>query len=174
MSKENQLDLANYFPYLINRVGAVFVVNFTRDALDAEDLSIVMWRVLAALSNNGGQRQTDLAAMTSIEVSTLSRIVARLLKRGLITRERSPNDNREVAVALSPQGKTRLRASTKSRRLRNCRRANWRSSGAPCGRCTTIWPTIRRTWIRLHTAHISSATRPLAQGVRAAILRATY
>ena len=87
----------------------MFVVNFTRDALDAEDLSIVMWRVLAALSNNGGQRQTDLAAMTSIEVSTLSRIVARLLKRGLITRERSPNDNREVAVALSPQGKTLVR-----------------------------------------------------------------
>ena len=109
VSKENQLDLSGYFPYLINRVGAVFVANFTRDALDAEDLTIVMWRVLAALSNNGGQRQTDLAAMTSIEVSTLSRIVARLLKRGLITRERSVSDNREVAVALSAQGRTLVR-----------------------------------------------------------------
>jgi DNA-binding MarR family transcriptional regulator len=109
VSKENQLDLANYFPYLINRVGALFVAGFTRDALDAEDLSIVMWRVLAALSNSGGQRQTDLAAMTSIEVSTLSRVVARLLKRGLITRERSASDNREVAVALSAQGRALVR-----------------------------------------------------------------
>ena len=105
MSKSDQLDLARYFPYLINRVGAVFVTDFTRDALASEDLTIVMWRVLAALSNNGGQRQTDLAAMTSIEVSTLSRVVARLLKRGLITRQRSRADNREVAVTLSARGK---------------------------------------------------------------------
>jgi DNA-binding MarR family transcriptional regulator len=105
VSKSDQLDLARYFPYLINRVGAVFVTDFTRDALTPEDLTIVMWRVLAALSNNGGQRQTDLAAMTSIEVSTLSRVVARLLKRGLITRQRSRADNREVAVTLSARGK---------------------------------------------------------------------
>jgi len=105
VSKSDQLDLARYFPYLINRVGAVFVTDFTRDALASEDLTIVMWRVLAALSNNGGQRQTDLAAMTSIEVSTLSRVVARLLKRGLITRQRSRADNREVAVTLSARGK---------------------------------------------------------------------
>ena len=105
MSKSDRLDLARYFPYLINRVGAVFVTDFTRDALAPEELTIVMWRVLAALSNNGGQRQTDLAAMTSIEVSTLSRVVARLLKRGLITRQRSRADNREVAVTLSARGK---------------------------------------------------------------------
>ena len=109
MRKPEPLDLARYFPYLVNRVGAIFVVNFTRDALNAEDLSIQMWRVLAALSNNGGQRQIDLAAMTSIEVSTLSRVVARLTRRGLITRTRSRDDNREMRVALSAQGKTLVR-----------------------------------------------------------------
>jgi DNA-binding MarR family transcriptional regulator len=104
-----QLDLSGYFPYLINRVGALFVASFTGDALDAEDLSIQMWRVLAALSNNGGQRQIDLATMTSIEVSTLSRIVARLMRRGLITRKRSRADNREFAVALSAAGQKLVR-----------------------------------------------------------------
>lgn len=101
---EARLDLPAYFPYLINRVGALFIANFTQAALDAEDLSIQMWRVLAALPNNGGQRQIDLAAMTSIEVSTLSRIIARLMRRGLITRRRSREDNREFSVALSPSG----------------------------------------------------------------------
>lgn len=109
MSKSSQLDLARYFPYLINRVGAIFVTDFTRDALTAEDLSIGMWRVLATLSNDGRQRQTDLAAMTSIEVSTLSRIVARLALRGLVTRQRSRDDNREVAVALSARGRVLVR-----------------------------------------------------------------
>ena len=35
----------------------------------------------------------------------MSRVVARLLKRGLITRQRSRADNREVAVTLSARGK---------------------------------------------------------------------
>lgn len=103
------LDLAGYFPYLINRVGALFVERYTTEALDREDLSIAMWRVLAVLSNNGSQRQVDLALMTSIEVSTLSRIVARLLRRGLITRKRSREDNREFSVALSGSGRKLVR-----------------------------------------------------------------
>ena len=41
-----------------------------------------MWRVLAALSNNGGQRQVDLSGMTSIDVSTMSRLVSRLVRDG--------------------------------------------------------------------------------------------
>ena len=35
-----------------------------------------MWRVLAALSNNGEQRQIDLVDMTSIDASTMSRLVS--------------------------------------------------------------------------------------------------
>ena len=108
-SFEARLDLSAYFPYLINRVGALFVASYTSEALDKEDISIAMWRVLAALSNNGGQRQIDLAQMTSIEVSTLSRIVARLMRRGLITRKRSREDNREFAVALSMSGQKLVR-----------------------------------------------------------------
>jgi DNA-binding MarR family transcriptional regulator len=109
VAKSEKLDLSGYFPYLINRVGSIFVESYIREALDAEKLSIAMWRVLAALSNNGGQRQIDIAVRTSIDVSTLSRIVARLLRRGLITRVRSREDSREVVVALSPEGKALVR-----------------------------------------------------------------
>ena len=65
-----------------------------------------MWRVLAALSNNGGQRQVDLAGMTSIDASTMSRLVTRLVRMGLVTRSRSATSNREVVVELSPKGRT--------------------------------------------------------------------
>ena len=75
MAQRPQLELADFFPYLINRVGFALVAGFTGDALDRHHLSIAMWRVLAALSNNGQQRQIDLADMTSIDVSTLSRLV---------------------------------------------------------------------------------------------------
>src|SRR5262245_53637563 len=64
-----------------------------------------MWRVLAALSNSGGQRQVDLSGMTSIDPSTMSRLVSRLVRGGLVTRSRSETSNREVVVALTPKGR---------------------------------------------------------------------
>jgi MarR family transcriptional regulator, organic hydroperoxide resistance regulator len=99
------LDLANYLPYLLNRVGFALVESFTADALKANHLSIDMWRVLAALSNNGGQRQVDLSGMTSIDASTMSRLVSRLVRMGLVTRSRSRKSSREVLVALTPKGR---------------------------------------------------------------------
>ncbi len=105
MTRRPPLDLDNYLPYLLNRVGFALVASFTADALAQHRLSIDMWRVLAALSNNGGQRQIDLADMTSIDASTLSRLVTRLVNIGLVTRSRSKKSSREVVVALSPKGK---------------------------------------------------------------------
>jgi DNA-binding MarR family transcriptional regulator len=105
VAERNHLDLGNYLPYLINRVGFALVESFTADALKPNDLSIEMWRVLAALSNNGGQRQVDLSAMTSIDVSTMSRLVSRLVHMGLVTRSRSQQSSREVVVALSGKGR---------------------------------------------------------------------
>src|SRR4029453_3675461 len=46
----------------------------------------------------------DVAARTSIDVSTLSRVVTRLVKMGLVTRTRSSTNNREVVVRLTPKG----------------------------------------------------------------------
>jgi len=105
VTERPQLDLGNYLPYLINRVGFALVASFTMDALKPNDLSIDMWRVLAALSNNGGQRQVDLSGMTSIDVSTMSRLISRLVRMGLVTRSRSDRSSREVVVALSPKGR---------------------------------------------------------------------
>lgn len=107
MADRNHLDLGNYLPYLINRVGFALVENFTAGALKGSGVSIDMWRVLAALSNNGGgQRQVDLSGMTSIDASTMSRLVSRLVRLGLATRSRSQKSSREVVVALSPKGRT--------------------------------------------------------------------
>jgi MarR family transcriptional regulator, organic hydroperoxide resistance regulator len=106
---KKSLDLAEYLPYLVNRVGFALVARFTREALAREDLSIAMWRVLVALSNVGEQRQVDIAGMTSIDVSTLSRLVTRLMRRGLVTRRRSNVSSREVMVALSASGAELMR-----------------------------------------------------------------
>ena len=105
MADRSHLDLGNYLPYLINRVGFALVDSFTNDALTQNGLSIAMWRVLAALSNNGEQRQVDLVTMTSIDASTMSRLVSRLVRNGLVTRSRSAKSSREVVVELGPKGR---------------------------------------------------------------------
>jgi DNA-binding MarR family transcriptional regulator len=99
-----KLDFGDFLPYLINRVGFALVHNFTRDALAPTGLSIAMWRVLAVLPGHGEQRQIDLAEMTSIDSSTLSRLVTRLVELGLVTRRRSTSSSREVVVDLTAKG----------------------------------------------------------------------
>ena len=103
-----KLDLDNYLPYLVNRVGTIIAEQFGDDALAPYRLSVAMWRVMAALASKGGQRQIDLAGLTSIEVSTLSRIVTRLVRMGVATRTRSVSSTREVIVKLTPKGRTQV------------------------------------------------------------------
>jgi MarR family transcriptional regulator, organic hydroperoxide resistance regulator len=49
-------------------------------------------------------RQVDLSTRTGVDASTMSRIVSRLVRVGLVTRSRSKASSREVVVALSPKG----------------------------------------------------------------------
>ena len=106
MSRHPRLNLSDYLPYLINRVGFALVARFSEDALAERGLSIAMWRVLAALSHDGAQRQIDLSELTSIEVSTLSRLVTRLVRMGLASRTRNSTNSREVTVELTAKGRT--------------------------------------------------------------------
>jgi DNA-binding MarR family transcriptional regulator len=103
MTRSRTLDLADYLPYLINRVGSALVARFTEEALARHDLTIAMWRVLVTLSQFGPLRQIDLSDHTSIDVSTLSRLVTRLARLGYVTRARSTNSNREVTVQTTPK-----------------------------------------------------------------------
>jgi DNA-binding MarR family transcriptional regulator len=100
----SSLDLGDYLPYLVNRVGSIIAEQFDEEALAAHGVSVAMWRVLAALASAGEQRQIDLADLTSIDSSTLSRLVTRLIRIGLVTRTRSSTSNREVVVKLSAKG----------------------------------------------------------------------
>ena len=101
-----RLQLENYLPYLVNRVGAALADRFTATTLERHHLSIMMWRVLVVLSNNGGRRLIDLSQMTSIDLSTLSRMVARLVRLGIVSRKRSKVSDREVEVKLTLKGQS--------------------------------------------------------------------
>ena len=108
MASRIHLELDDYLPYLINRVGVAIAGTYTAETLAPLGLSLDVWRVLAALSNNGEQRQIDLVDMTSIDASTMSRLVTRMVRDGLVTRARSKTSSREVVVALSAKGRAQV------------------------------------------------------------------
>ena len=105
VTRPTTLDLGDYLPYLVNRVGSIIADQFGSEALKPHHLSIAMWRVMAALAASGSLRQIDLADLTSTDSSTLSRLVTRLVRMRLLTRSRSAKSNREVAIELSAKGK---------------------------------------------------------------------
>jgi DNA-binding MarR family transcriptional regulator len=104
----SQLDLANYLPYLVNRLGGALVGDMIANTLAPLDLTIDMWRLLAVLSYRGAQRQVDLVDTSSIEASTVSRLVTRLTRMGLVTRQRSATSSREVVVELTAKGRAQV------------------------------------------------------------------
>jgi DNA-binding MarR family transcriptional regulator len=108
VNDSTKLDLDNYLPYLVNRVGTIIADQWGGEQLAPFRLSIAMWRVMAVLASNGGQRQIDLADLTSIEVSTLSRLVTRLVRMGIVSRTRSASSTREVVVKLTAKGKAQV------------------------------------------------------------------
>ena len=96
--------LTTSFPYLLNRVGALMGELFSLK-LEPYGVTLPMYRVLAALRERGDQRLSDLNQMTSIEISTLSRLVGNLKRKGLVTRTRPDTNARTVAINLTAKGR---------------------------------------------------------------------
>ena len=95
--------LRDNVPYLTHRIGRL--MDQTIDPyLKEQDLSIEMCRVLFMLSQVGHHNLVALSEATSVKTSTLSRLVGRMVQRGLVSRSRSDTDNRTVNVAILPPG----------------------------------------------------------------------
>jgi DNA-binding MarR family transcriptional regulator len=100
--------LDDYVPYLLNRAGARIAASFT-DEVRPLGITLPMWRVLAALNERDGQSVGELSGRTSIEYSTLSRVLDGLQRRGLVGRRRTQQDGRVVNLHLTPAGRAMTR-----------------------------------------------------------------
>src|SRR5689334_3208066 len=97
--------LTSAFPYLLNRVGVRMGELFSR-RIAGYGVTLPMYRVMAALWETPDQRLGDLAALTSIEVSTMSRLIGTMNRKGLVSRTRLKDTARTVAINLTAKGKT--------------------------------------------------------------------
>tara|TARA_R110000868_G_scaffold39376_16_gene137198 strand:- start:2710 stop:3165 length:456 start_codon:yes stop_codon:yes gene_type:complete len=98
------MELGTYLPYLVNRVGQQFISDIT-PVLSEVGVDIQSWRVLIALYQRGGQPVGALSELTSINFSTLSRVLGRMEKKDLIRRLRGIDDARSFTIELTETGR---------------------------------------------------------------------
>ena len=96
--------LTTSFPYLARRVGIRIGELFDRVA-EKHGITVSMYRVIASLMERDGQRLGDLSVMTTIEISTLSRLIGTMTRKGLVSRKRPRGNARVVEISLSSRGK---------------------------------------------------------------------
>lgn len=98
-----KLILQDFLPYLLNRAGLRIGVMFSRD-IEAYDVTLPMWRVLLELWHHGDHRLGELSEHTSIDLSTLSRLLVAMQRKKLIVRRRSGLDGRALSLTLTQRG----------------------------------------------------------------------
>ena len=96
--------LKDAFPYLLNRVGVRMGELFSR-RLENYGVTLPMYRVMAALWEQGDRRLGELGEITSIELSTLSRLVGSMARKGLVSRMRPDANARTVKINLTLKGR---------------------------------------------------------------------
>lgn len=89
--------------FLIQEVARLMRRRFEVEA-SAHGLTVPQWRALAEIYRNEGVAQVNLAAALDVDQMTVSGIVSRLDKRGLIERCPDPNDSRAKLARLTPAG----------------------------------------------------------------------
>lgn len=95
--------LTTSMPYLLARLGVRMGTLFSQ-RLATYDLTLPMYRVLAALSERPDQKLGELSAMTTVELSTMSRLVGTMATRGLVSRHRPAGNERTVQINLTERG----------------------------------------------------------------------
>ena len=100
--------LETYLPYLLNRAGVRIADAFSKE-IRPLGATLQMWRVLAALRELNGSRMGDLSETTSIEVSTLTRLVDSMEKKKLVARRGDPADARAIVLHATAAGRSLTR-----------------------------------------------------------------
>ena len=96
----DKLHLEHFVPYRLSVLTNIVSMSIA-DAYEREfGLTIPQWRVLAVLARYPGLSAIEVAERTAMDKVAVSRAVAHLLERGLLTREMHGDDRRRSVLTL--------------------------------------------------------------------------
>jgi len=81
-----------------------------------DEVTLAQYRALVVLASRGPQRVVDLAGYLDVTASTATRMCDRLVRKGLVHRQRLSSDRRTVRVSISAAGRDLVAAVTQRRR----------------------------------------------------------
>ncbi len=94
-----------FLPDLLARAAHVLIQDFATE-LRQRGVSLPVWRVLAALVAHPGETVTGLAEACLLQQPTMTKLLDRMVRDGLVTRAPDARDRRVTRVTLTPRGKT--------------------------------------------------------------------
>jgi len=93
----------DYLLYLLARASHLISAEF-HDQLRRRGISVPVWRVLASLVGSGGETVTGLAETCLLQQPTMTKLLDRMVRDGLVKRMQDTKDRRVVRVALTTRG----------------------------------------------------------------------
>ena len=97
----------DYLAYLLARASHLVSRQFHAQ-LKPRGMPVPVWRVLSTLSDGDGQPVTELAKITLFKQPTLTKVIDRMSKQGLVERRASERDRRKVLIYITPKGRSQL------------------------------------------------------------------
>lgn len=97
-------DFKQTLPFMMFRLTAQ-LVGEANDEFSRFGLNVQGVRLLIVARQNPNIRVGELADITCVEGSTLSHMLARMERDGLLERRRSKDDNRSVSITLTARGR---------------------------------------------------------------------
>jgi DNA-binding MarR family transcriptional regulator len=98
------LRLDDFLPFRLAVLSNAISGRIRRIYAEEFNLSVWEWRVLAILGDGAGLTSTEVSARAIMDKPLVSRTVASLLQRGLISRKADPKDKRRAMLSLTPSG----------------------------------------------------------------------
>ncbi|MCW0232614.1 MAG: MarR family winged helix-turn-helix transcriptional regulator [Ferrovibrio sp.] len=100
------LHLEKFLPYRLSVVTNRISGALSRHYADRFGIGIPEWRVIANLGRTPGLTANAVVERSAMDKVTVSRAVAALEAKGLLTRERDAGDKRKSRLTLSTRGQT--------------------------------------------------------------------
>lgn len=110
----------DYLLFLMAQASAAISGEFHR-WLAAEGVPVATWRILASLHPDAALTIGELCASCLAKQPTMTRMVDRLTREGLIRRATDPDDRRRVTVRLTESGRARAASLSAEARAHEAR-----------------------------------------------------
>jgi MarR family transcriptional regulator, organic hydroperoxide resistance regulator len=93
----------DYLLYLLARASHLISEEW-HEQLRRRGIAVPVWRVLASLIGSEGETVTGLAETCLLQQPTMTKLLDRMTRDGLVHRAQDTRDRRVVRVALTPHG----------------------------------------------------------------------